>query len=53
MRHLDENRDVLEAVGVEYGTLTDEQRTKLERLLDEIFQRGYDVGHTDGMECVE
>lgn len=48
MRHIETIRDLGALCGFDIDTRSDEERTNAERILDSLFERGYQAGYSDG-----
>lgn len=51
-RHLQDEqvKAVMSTAGVDVTALSEVTRIELERVLDEIFENGYEAGHTDAVQ---
>lgn len=50
MRHIETIRDLGALLGYDIDTRSDAERTDAERILDNLFERGYQAGYDDGFQ---
>lgn len=48
MQHIETIRDLGELLGYDIDSRSDAERTDAERILDAVFERGYQAGYQDG-----